>query len=228
MNSYVYNQYMLSYTGGQYTMDMIENEKELIDILKNVFEQDEEEIREIHDNCIDAWKEYKSDTNKKRNYDKKKNNEIKKLKEKLLEKSEIDLLKTKKINTLKQFALKVHNFAYGTEWDDEDIVSAMEFDEIIQKMMNDEKKLEEQNKKLKEENEMWKKEEIAKLQEDNQEINRMNRTCECPKDKDGECIPMTELEKLQIGYKVMKNSYITVNEKLKKEINKIKEEYDII
>ena len=52
------------------------------------------------------------------------------------------------IKTLKQFALKVHNFAYGTEWDDEDIVSAMAFDEIIEKMMKDEKKLEEQVKKL--------------------------------------------------------------------------------
>tara|TARA_R100000781_G_C4076960_1_gene126430 strand:- start:780 stop:1157 length:378 start_codon:yes stop_codon:yes gene_type:complete len=54
------------------------------------------------------------------------------------------------IKTLKQFALKVHNFAYGTEWDDEDIVSAMAFDEIIEKMMNDEKKLEEQVKKVQE------------------------------------------------------------------------------
>ena len=43
------------------------------------------------------------------------------------------------IKTLQQFALKVHNFAYGTEWDDEDIVSAMAFDEIIEKMIKDEK-----------------------------------------------------------------------------------------
>ena len=54
------------------------------------------------------------------------------------------------IKTLQQFALKVHNFAYGTEWDDEDIVSAMAFDEIIEKMMKDEKKLEEQVKKVQE------------------------------------------------------------------------------
>tara|TARA_R110000765_G_scaffold114032_4_gene206603 strand:+ start:713 stop:1111 length:399 start_codon:yes stop_codon:yes gene_type:complete len=40
---------------------------------------------------------------------------------------------------LNQFALAVHNFAYGTEWDDEDIVSAMDFDGIIEKMKNDEK-----------------------------------------------------------------------------------------
>ena len=101
---------MLSYTGGQYTMDMIENEKELIDILKNVFEQDEEEIREIHDNCIDAWKEYKSDTKKKRNYDKKKNNEIKKLKElikKLKEENEKigDLVKSQ-TDKLKEVSIK--------------------------------------------------------------------------------------------------------------------------
>ena len=42
---------------------------------------------------------------------------------------------------LKDFALKVHNFAYGTEWDDEDIVSAMDFDGIIEKMKKDEKEL---------------------------------------------------------------------------------------
>jgi hypothetical protein len=52
---------------------------------------------------------------------------------------------------LKQFALAVHNFAYGTEWDDEDIVSAMGFDGIIEKMKNDEKGEMDENKKLKEE-----------------------------------------------------------------------------
>jgi len=45
---------------------------------------------------------------------------------------------------LKQFALAVHNFAYGTEWDDEDIVSAMDFDTIIEKMKTDEKELKEE------------------------------------------------------------------------------------
>jgi hypothetical protein len=38
------------------------------------------------------------------------------------------------IETLKQFALDVHNYLYGTEWDDLDIVSAMDFDGIIDKM----------------------------------------------------------------------------------------------
>jgi len=51
---------------------------------------------------------------------------------------------------LKQYALKVHNFAHGTEWDDEDIVSAMDFDGIIEKMKKDEKDLKEEIKKLKE------------------------------------------------------------------------------
>lgn len=50
------------------------------------------------------------------------------------------------IKGLKQFALKVHNFAYGTKWDDEDIVSAMDFDCIIEKMQKDEKELEEYSK----------------------------------------------------------------------------------
>ena len=53
---------------------------------------------------------------------------------------------------LKQFALAVHNFAFGTEWDDEDIVSAMGFDGIIEKMKNDEKGEMDENKKLKAEN----------------------------------------------------------------------------
>lgn len=39
---------------------------------------------------------------------------------------------------LKEFALNVHNFAYGTKWDDEDIVSAMDFEGIIEKMKKDE------------------------------------------------------------------------------------------
>ena len=45
----------------------------------------------------------------------------------------------KKNESLKQFALDVHNFAYGTEWDDKDIVSAMDFDLIVEKMKKDEK-----------------------------------------------------------------------------------------
>jgi DNA repair exonuclease SbcCD ATPase subunit len=42
---------------------------------------------------------------------------------------------------LKQFALDVHNFAYGTKWDDEDIVSTMDFDDIIEKMKKNENEL---------------------------------------------------------------------------------------
>ncbi len=42
---------------------------------------------------------------------------------------------------LKEFALNVHNFAYDTKWDDEDIVSAMDFECIIEKMKKDEKNL---------------------------------------------------------------------------------------
>lgn len=44
---------------------------------------------------------------------------------------------------IKQFALAVHNFAYGTNWDDEDIVSAMDFKTIVEKMKKDEKELKE-------------------------------------------------------------------------------------
>jgi len=47
----------------------------------------------------------------------------------------------KKNEELKQFALDVHNFAYGTEWDDRDIVSAMDFDLIVEKMKKDEESL---------------------------------------------------------------------------------------
>ncbi len=44
---------------------------------------------------------------------------------------------------IKQFALAVHNFAFGTNWDDEDIVSAMGFEMIVEKMKKDEKELKE-------------------------------------------------------------------------------------
>jgi hypothetical protein len=67
---------------------------------------------------------------------------------------------------LKQFALAVHNFAYGTEWDDEDIVSAMGFDGIIEKMKNDEKREMDENKKLKEE--------IEELKEENETLEERN------------------------------------------------------
>jgi len=76
---------------------------------------------------------------------------------------------------LKQYALKVHNFAYGTEWDDEDIVSAMDFDGIIEKMKKDEEEL---IKKAQEQprEDQWpiayreKNEQIEKLQEENKKL----------------------------------------------------------
>jgi hypothetical protein len=43
-----------------------------------------------------------------------------------------------KLDELKQFAVDVHNFAFGTQWDDLDIVSAMDFDCILLKMKKDE------------------------------------------------------------------------------------------
>lgn len=49
---------------------------------------------------------------------------------------------------LKNFALDVHNFAYGTKYNDCDIVSAMDFDAIIKKMKDDEKNLLDANKGL--------------------------------------------------------------------------------
>jgi len=52
----------------------------------------------------------------------------------------IDFTRTRKMD-IKQFALAVHNFAYGTNWDDEDIVSAMDFEMIVEKMKKDEKDL---------------------------------------------------------------------------------------
>lgn len=48
---------------------------------------------------------------------------------------------------LRQFALKVHNFAYGTEFDDEYIVGSMDFDAIIEKLKKDEKELTDQLEK---------------------------------------------------------------------------------
>lgn len=57
---------------------------------------------------------------------------------------------------LKKFALNVHNFVYRTDWDDESIVSAMDFDGIVEEMKKDEKELEEENKKLAEQVRYWK------------------------------------------------------------------------
>ena len=49
---------------------------------------------------------------------------------------------------LKNFALDVHNFAYGTKLNDEDIVSDMDFNTIMEKMKKDEEELKEKNDDL--------------------------------------------------------------------------------
>jgi hypothetical protein len=53
-----------------------------------------------------------------------------KLKEERREKNRLK----KKLNKLNQFAMGVHNFAYGTEYNDVDIVSSFEFTSILDKM----------------------------------------------------------------------------------------------
>jgi len=58
-----------------------------------------------------------------------------KLKEERKEKNKLK----KKLDKLNQFALDVHNFTYGTEYNDADIVSAFEFTSILDKMKHDEK-----------------------------------------------------------------------------------------
>jgi len=47
--------------------------------------------------------------------------------------------KYKENQELKDFALKVHNFAFGTKWDDAGVVSAMDFDAIVEEMKKDER-----------------------------------------------------------------------------------------
>ena len=42
------------------------------------------------------------------------------------------------IESLKEFAMKVHNFAYGTEFDDPDIVDSFDFDGLMDKLEEDE------------------------------------------------------------------------------------------
>ncbi len=54
--------------------------------------------------------------------------------------AENDKLKEKN-DELKQFAMKVHNFVYNTNYDDEDIVSAFDFDGILEEMKKDEDEL---------------------------------------------------------------------------------------
>ena len=57
-----------------------------------------------------------------------------KLKEERREKNRLK----KKLDKLNQFAMEVHNFAYGTEFDDVDIVSSFGFTTILDKMKHDE------------------------------------------------------------------------------------------
>jgi len=65
---------------------------------------------------------------------------------------------------LKQYAMKVHNFAYGTEFDDPDIVESFDFDEVLGKLEEDEAFFKDRIRKIHQvaaENEQLK----AKLQE---------------------------------------------------------------
>jgi hypothetical protein len=54
------------------------------------------------------------------------------------EKLKLDIELLKKDVELKEFAMKVHNFAYGTEFDDPDIVDSFDFDELLGKLEEDE------------------------------------------------------------------------------------------
>ena len=57
----------------------------------------------------------------------------------------------KKNDELKQFAMNVHNFAFCTKYDDEDIVSSFDLDAILEEMKKDEDKLKEEIEELKKE-----------------------------------------------------------------------------
>ncbi len=54
----------------------------------------------------------------------------------------------KEIKKLKQFAMKVHNFAFCTKYDDEDIVSSFDLDAILEEMKKDEDKLKNENEAM--------------------------------------------------------------------------------
>ncbi len=54
----------------------------------------------------------------------------------------------KEIKKLKQFAMKVHNFAFCTKYDDEDIVSSFDLDAILEEMKKDEDKLKKENEAM--------------------------------------------------------------------------------
>ena len=60
--------------------------------------------------------------------------------DKLVDKEWLEKLKEEN-EKLKQFAMKVHNFAFCTKYDDEDIVSSFDLDAILEEMKKDEDKL---------------------------------------------------------------------------------------
>lgn len=73
---------------------------------------------------------------------------------------------------LKVFAMKVHNQVYGTNYDDEDISTAFDYDCIIGKMIDDEDEKDKEIEKLKEELE-WKKNDLQKEVRRNEELKKV-------------------------------------------------------
>ena len=65
--------------------------------------------------------------------------DINEVENKLKEERKVKNKMKKKLDKLNQFAMGVHNFAYGTEYDDVDIVSSFEFTSILDKMKHAEK-----------------------------------------------------------------------------------------
>jgi hypothetical protein len=83
---------------------------------------------------------------------------------------------------MKQFALGVHNFAYGTEYNDVDIVSSFEFTSILSKMKHDEKSWIDEVADLRKE--------VADLKKERTKYKHMVENVWCNlywADKDGDC-----------------------------------------
>jgi vacuolar-type H+-ATPase subunit H len=125
------------------------------------------------------------------------------------------------METLKQFALDVHNFAYRTKWDDEDIVSAMDFDGIIKEMKKDENELNEEIEKLKEEVDLNK--ECYKGQQRETDIEHVRYLDAIQKGGDDMC---SVAQSLGIEYHGGTKDVITEIKKLKKEIEELKNDND--